>query len=76
MHLWAISMQAVVQKKDTPIAATLSVFPPFIGSSLGAAIDQNTFRTTLKQDLLDFLSEADANADITAGGSGFKKVTN
>jgi MFS family permease len=75
MQLCATSVRAAVQKKDTPIAATLSVFAPFFGSSLGAAINQNTFRTTLKQELLGFLSEADANAVITAGGSGFKEVT-
>jgi MFS family permease len=75
MQLCATSVRAAVQKKDTPIAATLSVFAPFFGSSLGAAINQNTFRTTLKQELMDFLSEADANTVIKAGGSGFKEMT-
>jgi MFS family permease len=75
MQLCATSVRAAVQKKDIPMAATLSVFAPFFGSSLGAAINQNTFRTTLKQELLGFLSELDADAVIKAGGSDFKEMT-
>jgi MFS family permease len=75
MQLCATSVRAAVQKKDTPIAATLSVFAPFFGSALGAAINQHTFRTTLKKNLRSFLSEADANMVIKAGGSGFQELT-
>jgi len=75
MQLCATSVRAAVQKKDVPIAATLSVFAPFFGSSLGAAINQNVFRVTLRRKLLDFLSDADSNQVIKAGGSGLREVT-
>lgn len=76
MQLCATSLRVAVEGKDAPLAATLSVFAPFFGSSLGAAIAQNIFRISLKSRLLHFLSNEAATAVIEAGGTGIREATN
>lgn len=75
MQLCATSVRVAVGPKDAPLAGTLSVFAPFFGSSIGAAVAQNIFRTTLKSRLTTFLSEGAAASVIDAGGTGIDEVT-
>ncbi|KAF2797223.1 MFS general substrate transporter [Melanomma pulvis-pyrius CBS 109.77] len=76
MQLCATSIRAAVETKDIPIAATLSVFAPFFGFSIGAAIGQNIFRSALLQSLLKFMPSTEANGVIEAGGAAVNKIAN
>ena len=76
MQLCATSVRAAVGKKDIATAAVLTIFAPFLGSSLGATIGQNIFRTGLRENLLKFLNGDDTEAVIAAGGTGVREITN
>ncbi|ORY15047.1 major facilitator superfamily transporter [Clohesyomyces aquaticus] len=67
MQLCATSVRAAVDTKDIPVAATLTVFAPFFGAAVGAAVTQNVFQATLRGQLLDYMPIAEANGFMDAG---------
>ena len=54
----------------------MSVFGPFFGSSIGAAIAQNILLANLRGRLLELLDPEMAGSVVEAGGSGISKVAN
>lgn len=76
MQLCATSVRAAVGKKDIATAAVLTIFAPFLGSSLGATIGQNIFRKSLRESLLESLADDETDAVIAAGGTGVRSITN
>lgn len=75
MQLCATSVRLSIRdKKDVPISSALTIFAPFFGGSLAAAIAQNIFRQELARDLMSSVVASDTAAIIAAGGSGGDKV--
>ncbi|KAH7121300.1 major facilitator superfamily domain-containing protein [Dendryphion nanum] len=75
MQLCATSVRAAVNHSDIPIAATLTIFAPFFGSAIGAAISQNIFRIELRRGLAKIMTAKDALEVFDAGGAGVDRIT-
>lgn len=75
MQLCATAVRASVRdRKDVPISSALTIFAPFFGGSLAAAIAQNIFRVQLVQSLQDSVVAVDTNAIVAAGATDGLKV--
>ncbi|KAF7860819.1 hypothetical protein EAF04_008337 [Stromatinia cepivora] len=70
MQLCATAVRAsVLDKKDVPISSALTIFAPFFGGSLAAALSQNIFRVELIHSLQDSVVALDTNVIVAAGAT-------
>ncbi|CAG8971355.1 hypothetical protein HYALB_00005974 [Hymenoscyphus albidus] len=70
MQLCATAVRVSIHdKKDVPVSSALTIFAPFFGGSLAAAIAQSIFRQELSRVLMGSVVANDTAAIIAAGGS-------
>lgn len=75
MQLCATAVRmSISDKKDVPISSALTIFAPFFGGSLAAAIAQSIFRQELARHLLSSVVASDTARIIAAGGADGENV--
>ncbi|TVY40037.1 Efflux pump [Lachnellula subtilissima] len=75
MQLCATAVRASVSdRKDIPISSALTIFAPFFGGSLAAAVAQNIFRVELVRTLQHSAVAGNTTAIVAAGATSGQNV--
>ncbi|TVY86336.1 Efflux pump, partial [Lachnellula willkommii] len=75
MQLCATAVRASVSdRKDIPISSALTIFAPFFGGALAAAVAQNIFRVELVRALQHSAVAGNTTAIVAAGATGGQNV--
>lgn len=68
-QLTLISTQAVLEKKDVPIATAMMMFCTMLGGALFVSVGQNTFTTSLIKNLAKVVPDVDPQTVLSAGAT-------